>query len=146
MSDLVVLNSRVVIIVFSDGNLCFFLNMPCCFGCTIFGQAHGWSPNYYALLYSCVLYLLLHIDFLYSLLEFLNGNLDQLSNSKSLSDIQCFDVLNFVTYIHRKLWKSKVAVENRFGWIILVVLLKFFIDIMNCFFGFSGIIILTKDS
>lgn len=81
-----------------------------------------------------MLYFLLHIDLLYSTLQFLSKNLDRISNSKSRSDIECLDVLNFVTYVHRKVWECKIMIENRFCWVILVVLLKFVVDIMNSSF------------
>lgn len=78
-----------------------------------------------------LLYFLLHIDLLYCILHFLNTNLDEISRRKNRSDIQSSDQFHYISYLHRKIWKIKRKIEDRFGWILLMVLLKNFVDIMN---------------
>lgn len=78
-----------------------------------------------------LLYFLLHIDLLYSVLEFFNANILKMASLHKLSDIQYVDTLHYVSFVHRKIWKSTKAIENCFGWILLFLLLKYFTDVLN---------------
>lgn len=87
-----------------------------------------------------LLHFLLHIDFVYSILEFLNLSIQKISNLSNLSDTQRFDTLNYVSFVHRKIWKSVKSIEDRFGWILLVLLWKLFLDLSNSiYWSFSFI-------
>lgn len=77
-----------------------------------------------------VLYFLFQIDLLYSLLRFMNANLNRISKTKKINNIQRFNMFKFITCLHRRIWRMKSVIENRFGWILMIVFLKYFLHVL----------------
>lgn len=78
-----------------------------------------------------VLYLLFHIDLLRYILQFMNTHLTHTLKSKHLNGVECVDMLKYIMLVHHRMWSTKNAIENRFGWILLSMFFKSFIHIIN---------------
>lgn len=89
-----------------------------------------------------VLYFVFHIDLLHFIIQFMNTNLNRVTKLKSLNGMQRVELINYITLIHRRIWTIKSVIENRFVWIIMVMLFKSFIHIMINVYWFFRLMII----
>lgn len=84
--------------------------------------------------YVFINYFIFHVILYHSIFEFLNKNLERISdpmNGKKLNKIQLYNQLAYVTTVHQRLWQISRTIDYRFGWTLLGLLLESFINIMN---------------
>lgn len=84
----------------------------------------------YFILNAFVLYFLFHVDLLRSILQFMNANLNKLSKEKKLTDEQRVDTLNYISFLHRKLWECKNMIEKQFACILVLIIFRFVVRII----------------